>query len=82
MGDDSGISNLGYYSQGLMASRSAGRASLTGQSSHELVVMMGSVQLLVARLAQPVPEFPRRQKPASFTIDQVLATIHAGIGSR
>jgi hypothetical protein len=44
--------------------------------------MMGSVHLLVARLAQPVPEFPRRQKPASFTIDQVLATIHAGIGSR
>lgn len=32
-------------------------------------------------VAQSLGEFPRRQEPASFTIDKVIAKIEAGVGS-
>ena len=43
--------------------------------------MMGPAQAFVASLAESLREFPRRQEPASFTIDQVIAKMEAGIGS-
>ena len=41
---------------------------------------MSSAQFFVAELAESLREFPRRQEPASFTIDQVIAKMEAGIG--
>ena len=43
--------------------------------------MMGPAQAFVARLAESLKEFPRRQEPASFTIDKVLAKMQEGVGS-
>jgi len=39
------------------------------------------MQAFVAQMAQTLAEFPPRQKPASFTIDQVLAKLEAGLPS-
>ncbi len=38
-------------------------------------------QAYVAQMVQSLAEFPARQKPASFSIDQVLAKLQAGAGS-
>ena len=35
----------------------------------------------VAQMIQSLEEFPPRQEPASFTIDQVLAKLKAGIAA-
>ena len=43
--------------------------------------MMGPVQFFVADMAESLKEFPRRQKPPSFSIDQVVAKLEAGVGS-
>jgi arylsulfatase A-like enzyme len=39
------------------------------------------MQAYVAQMAQTLAEFPPRQEPASFTIDQVLAKLKAGLPS-
>ena len=43
--------------------------------------MMGPIQAFVAEKAQSLAEFPRRQEPASFTVDQVIAKLQEGVGS-
>jgi len=39
------------------------------------------LQAFVVQMAQSLVEFPPRQKPASFTIDQVMAKLQAGLPS-
>ena len=41
----------------------------------------GTGQFFVASKAQSLAEFPRRQKPASFTIDKVFAKLQQGVSS-
>ena len=43
--------------------------------------MMGPIQVFVAKHAQTLAEFPRRQEPASFTVDQVIAKLQEGVVS-
>ena len=43
--------------------------------------MMGPIQVFVAKHAQTLVEFPRRQEPASFTVDQVIAKLQEGVVS-
>jgi arylsulfatase len=43
--------------------------------------MMGPAQFFVAAMAESLKEFPRRQKPPSFSIDQVIAKLEQGVGS-
>jgi len=43
--------------------------------------MLIPAQMYVAELLQTFHEFPPRQEPASFSIDEVLAKLKAGIGS-
>ena len=38
-------------------------------------------QAYVARMLQTLQEFPARQEPASFSVDQVLAKLKAGVPS-
>ena len=61
------------------------RANLTSNTYEDWFMdrayMMGPSQVFVAMMAQSLAEFPRRQEPASFTIDKVLAKLQAGIGS-
>ena len=38
-------------------------------------------QMYVANMLQTMVEFPRRQEPASFNLDRVLAKLEAGGGS-
>ena len=60
------------------------RAQITSNTYEDWFIdhayMMGPAQAFVARLAESLREFPRRQEPASFTIDQVIAKMEAGIG--
>ena len=37
--------------------------------------------MYVAEMLQTLAEFPPRQEPASFSIDQVMEKLKAGIGS-
>lgn len=46
---------------------------------HAWVVL--PAQAYVAKMIETLAEFPPRQKPASFTIDQVLAKLQAGMPS-
>jgi hypothetical protein len=39
------------------------------------------MQAYVSQMLQSLAEFPRRQKPASFSLEQVLAKLQSGIGS-
>ncbi len=61
------------------------RAQITSNTYEDWFIdhayMMGPSQAFVARLAASLQEFPRRQEPASFTIDQVIAKMEAGVGS-
>ncbi len=61
------------------------RAQITSNTYEDWFIdhayMMGPAQFFVAELAESLREFPRRQEPASFTIDQVIAKMQAGIGS-
>lgn len=61
------------------------RANLTSNTYEDWFIdhayMMGPAQMFVAKMAQSLAEFPRRQEPASFTIDKVIAKIQQGIGS-
>jgi len=61
------------------------RANLTSNTYEDWLIdrayMMGPIQMFVAEKAQSLREFPRRQEPASFTVDQVIAKLQAGIGS-
>ncbi len=38
-------------------------------------------QAYVAQMLATLAEFPPRQEPASFSVDQVLAKMKAGVGS-
>ncbi len=61
------------------------RAQITSNTYEDWFIdrayMMGPVQAFVADKAQSLAEFPRRQEPASFTVDQVLANLAEGVGS-
>jgi arylsulfatase len=43
--------------------------------------MLVPAQMYVAQMLATLVEFPPRQAPASFSIDQVMAKLQAGIGS-
>jgi len=61
------------------------RANLTSNTYEDWMMdhayMMGPIQVFVANKAQSLAEFPRRQEPASFSIDQVIAKLTGGITS-
>jgi arylsulfatase len=61
------------------------RAQITSNTYEDWFIdhayMMGPSQAFVAKMAQSLAEFPRRQEAASFTIDKVLAKLDAGVGS-
>jgi arylsulfatase len=61
------------------------RAQLTSNTYEDWFIdhayIMGPAQFYVAAQAQSLAEFPRRQEPASFTIDKVLAKLEEGVGS-
>jgi arylsulfatase len=61
------------------------RAQITSNTYEDWFIdhayMMGPAQFFVAKNAQSLAEFPRRQEPASFTIDKVLAKLREGVGS-
>ena len=44
--------------------------------------MVLAAQALFASFIAPFTEFPRRQKPASFTIDQMMEKLDKLIGSQ
>jgi arylsulfatase len=45
------------------------------------VYLVVPAQLFVAQMLETLREFPPRQKPASFSIDQVMAKLESGIAS-
>ncbi|MCP4306296.1 MAG: arylsulfatase [bacterium] len=61
------------------------RAQITSNTYEDWFIdhayIMGPAQMFVANLAQTLAEFPRRQEPASFTIDKVLTKLQEGVGS-
>jgi len=61
------------------------RAQITSNTYEDWFIdrayMMGPIQAFVAEKAQSLAEFPRRQEPASFTVDQVIAKLTEGVGS-
>jgi arylsulfatase len=61
------------------------RANLTSNTYEDWLIdrayMMGPAQFFVAAKATSLAEFPRRQEPASFTIEKVLAKIQEGVQS-
>ena len=61
------------------------RAQITSNTYEDWFIdrayMMGPIQAFVAEKAQSLAEFPRRQEPASFTVDQVIAKLQEGVGS-
>ena len=42
---------------------------------------MVPAQAFVGRFLQTFAEFPRRQKPASFNLDQIMALLESGGGA-
>jgi len=61
------------------------RANLTSNTYEDWFIdhayMMGPIQVFVAGKVQSLAEFPRRQEPASFTIDKVIAKLGEGVTS-
>ncbi|MCP4308423.1 MAG: arylsulfatase [bacterium] len=61
------------------------RANLTSNTYEDWFIdhayMMGPAQFFIARLAESLKEFPRRQEPPSFSIDRVVTKLQAGVGS-
>ncbi len=61
------------------------RAQITSNTYEDWFIshayVMGPSQMYVARMAESLKEFPRRQEPPSFTIDRVIAKLQAGVGS-
>jgi arylsulfatase len=61
------------------------RADITSNTYYDWVLdhawIAVPMQAFVAGMLQSFAEFPRRQAPASFSLEQVLAKLQAGIGS-
>jgi arylsulfatase len=61
------------------------RAQITSNTYEDWFIshayVMGPSQMYVARMAESLKEFPRRQEPPSFSIDQVVAKLQAGVVS-
>ncbi|MCZ6739966.1 MAG: arylsulfatase [Actinobacteria bacterium] len=61
------------------------RAQITSNTYEDWFIshayVMGPSQMYVARMAESLKEFPRRQEPPSFTIDKVIAKLQAGVTS-
>src|SRR5688572_21461183 len=61
------------------------RADITSNTYYDWVLdhawIVVPMQAFVAGMLQSFAEFPRRQAPASFSLEQVLAKLQAGIGS-
>lgn len=61
------------------------RADITSNTYYDWVLdhvwLFIPAQAHVAQMLQTLIEFPARQEPASFNIDQVMAKLKAGLGS-
>jgi arylsulfatase A-like enzyme len=61
------------------------RADITSNTYYDWVLdhawIVVPMQAFVAGMLESFAEFPRRQAPASFSLEQVLAKLQAGIGS-
>jgi arylsulfatase A-like enzyme len=61
------------------------RADVTSNTYYDWVLdhawLVVPMQAYVFNMLQSFAEFPRRQKPASFSLEQVLAKLQSGIGS-
>ena len=61
------------------------RADQTSNTYYDWIMdhafMLVPAQMYVAEMIQTLAEFPPRQAPASFSIDQVMAKLQTGIGS-
>jgi hypothetical protein len=60
-GDDIGYWNISAYNQGMM-----------GYQTPNIDFVMVPAQVFVGRFPETYKEYPPRQKPGSFSIDQVL----------
>ncbi len=61
------------------------RADITSNTYYDWLLdrafILVPMQAFVFQMVQTLAEFPARQKPASFNLDQVLATLEAGLPS-
>jgi len=61
------------------------RADITSNTYYDWMIdrvwLLIPAQVYVAKMLQTLHEFPPRQAPASFSIDQVLAKLQAGVSS-
>ncbi len=61
------------------------RANITSNTYYDWlldrVYLFVPAQMFVARMLETLSEFPPRQEPASFSVDQVLAKLEAGVVS-
>ena len=59
------------------------RADITSNTYYDWLIdhawVMLPIQSFVGKMISSLKEFPARQKPASFTIDQVMAKLEAGL---
>jgi arylsulfatase len=61
------------------------RADITSNTYHDWIIdrafLLVPAQTFVAEMLQTLKDFPPRQKPASFSIDQLMEKLDAGVGS-
>ena len=78
-GDDIGQSNISAYTHGLMGYQTPSNTYYDWMIDRAFVFV--PAQQYVARFLDTFREFPPRQRPASFTIDQVLEKLNTNLGS-
>jgi arylsulfatase len=59
------------------------RADVTSNTYYDWMIdrayILYAAQFLVAQFLETFKEFPRRMRPASFTVEQILAKMEAGL---